>query len=75
MLFVFDSIHDWYETQEKCESYFWKSFFDSILSWSCPDKYIYIYIYISKKVLMYISQRKCCEAVDDSLAALKLIYD
>ena len=24
---------------------------------------------------MYISQRKCCEAVDDSLAALKLIYD
>ena len=31
--FVFDSIPDWYETQEICKSYFWRSLFNSILPW------------------------------------------
>ena len=47
MLFVFDSINDWYETQEKCDRVVSEN--PSLIVY-CPD-HVLINIYISKKVL------------------------
>ena len=55
--FVFDSIPDQYKTQEICDLVV--PLYPSLIVY-CPDK-------------IYITQRMCDEAVDDSLAALKLI--
>ena len=46
MLFVFDSIHDWYETQEMCDRVVSEN--PSLIVY-CPD-HVLINIYISKKV-------------------------
>ena len=60
MLFVFDSILDQYKTQEICDIVV--SLYPFLIAY-CHDK--------------YITQNICdeTEAVDDSLAALKLIPD
>ena len=61
--FVFDSSPDQYKTQEICDlSCFFISFYNNtIIIIYCPDK--------------YTTQIMCDEAIDDSLAALKLIPD
>ena len=57
MLFVFDSIHDWYETQEKCDRVVSEN--PSLIVY-CPDHVlinIYIYIYLKESVNVYISKK------------------
>ena len=65
--FVFDSIPDWYKTQEICDRVY------------CLDKYVrvatedpFLIVYCLDK---YVTQKMCDEAVDGSLATLKLITD
>ena len=54
--FVFDPIHDWCKTQERCDRLASEDLFNCILPW-----------------YIYIAQRMCDEAVNDSLAAMKRI--
>ena len=74
--FVFDSIPDWYKTQEICDRVIME---DHFLIVYCLDKYVtvatenpFLIVYCLDK---YVTQKICDEAVDGSLATLKLITD
>ena len=76
MFFVFDSIPDWYKTQEICDRVITE---DPFLIVYCLDKYVrvatedpFLTVYCLHK---YVTQKMCDEAVDSSLATLKLITD
>ena len=80
MIFVFDSIPDWYKTQEMCDRVVSE---DPFLIVYCLDKCKiqrmfdetvddFLKVYCPGK---YKTQRMCDGAVDDSLAAVKLIPD